>query len=135
MVALDRENALLADLPSLKALMTTNDERTIEDGAVEFWKVSGTDLFALADHNGRIVAAFIGASPAGQPLREALRSHVSGAPSPYLVSGGSLFGCSVRPIYFGSQSEGTVLGYVISGFAIDRPAVEQLSRVTGVEAS
>lgn len=135
MVALDRENALLADLPSLKALMTTNDERTIEDGAVEFWKVSGTDLFALADHNGRIVAAFNGASPAGEPLREDLRTYVSGAPNPYLESGGSLFGCSVRPIYFGSQSEGTVLGYVISGFAIDRPAVEQLSRATGVEAS
>src|SRR5580698_4538131 len=30
-IALDRENALLADLPAtLKALMTTNDERTIE---------------------------------------------------------------------------------------------------------
>ncbi|MGA9799450.1 MAG: two-component sensor histidine kinase, partial [Terriglobales bacterium] len=51
-IALDRENALLADLPSLKALMTTNDERTIEDGAVEFWKVSGADLFALADRDG-----------------------------------------------------------------------------------
>jgi signal transduction histidine kinase len=135
MIALDRENALLADLPSLKALMTTNDERTIADGAVEFWKVSGTDLFALADHDGRIVAAFNGATPASQLLREDLRSYVSGAPNPYLVSGASLFGCSVRPIYFGSQSEGTVLGYVISGYAIDRPAVEQLSRATGVEAS
>ncbi len=135
MIALDRENALLADLPSLKALMTTNDEGTIEDGAVEFWKVSGTDLFALADHDGRIVAAFNGASPAGKLMREDLRLYVSGASSPYLVSGGNLFGCSVRPIYFGSQSEGTVLGYVISGFAIDRPAVEELSRATGAEAS
>ncbi len=135
MLALDRENALLADLPSLKALMTTNDERTIEDGGQEFWKVSGTDLFALADHNGRIVAAYNDAAPAGQPLREDLRAYMSAIPSPYLVSEGKLFGCSVRPIYFGSQSEGTVLGYVISGFAINRSAVEQLSRATGVEAS
>jgi signal transduction histidine kinase len=135
LVALDRENALLADLPSLKALMTTNDERTIDDGAVEFWKVSGSDLFALADHDGRIVAAFNRASPVGESLRKDLHTYVSGAPNPFLVSGSSLFGCSVRPIYFGSQSEGTVLGYVISGFAIDRPAVEQLSRATGVEAS
>ena len=135
MVALDSENALLADLPSLKALMTTNDQRTIEDGAVEFWKVSGTDLFALADHDGRIVAAFNAASPASQPLRRDLHSYLSGATNPYLVSEGRLFGCSVSPIYFGSQSEGTVLGYVISGFAINRPAVEQLSRATGVEGS
>src|ERR1700720_2106524 len=40
-----RESALLADLPSLKALMTA-DSRTIEDGGVEFWNVSGADVFA-----------------------------------------------------------------------------------------
>jgi len=38
---LERENALLADLPSLKALMTTSDKRTIEDAGVEFWTISG----------------------------------------------------------------------------------------------
>jgi signal transduction histidine kinase len=135
MVALDRENALLADLPSLKALMTTDDQRTIEDGGQEFWKVSGTDLFALADHNGRIVAAYNNAAPADQSLRDDLGLYVSAAPSPYLVSGGRLFGCSVRPIYFGSQSQGTILGYVLSGYAINRPAVEQLRDATGVEAS
>ena len=135
LVELDGENALLADLPSLKALMTTNDERTIDDGAVEFWKVSGADLFALADRDGHIVAAFNRASPAGGPLRKDLQSYVSAPPSRFLVSGNRLFGCSVQPIYFGSRAEGTVLGYVISGFAIDRPAVELLSKDTGVEAS
>lgn len=134
-IALDRENALLADLPSLKALMTTNDERTIDDGAVEFWKVSGADLFALADRDGRIVAAFSGADKAGDAMRQDLRAYVSGDSNSYLVSGGKLFACSVRPLYFGRQSEGTILGYVISGFAIDRPAVEQLSRITGVDAT
>src|ERR1700761_8103329 len=58
MTALDRETALLADLPSLKALMTTSDDPTIEDGAVEFWRVSGNDLFALANRDGQIVAAY-----------------------------------------------------------------------------
>jgi hypothetical protein len=47
--ALERENALLAELPTLKALMTSGDDLTIQDGAVEFWQISGTDLFALAD--------------------------------------------------------------------------------------
>ena len=47
---LSRESgALLADLPTLKALMTTHDVRTIEDAGVEFWRVSGSDLFALLD--------------------------------------------------------------------------------------
>jgi signal transduction histidine kinase len=134
-IALDRENALLADLPSLKALMTTNDERTIDDGAVEFWKVSGADLFALADHDGSIVAAFAGADKAGGTMRRDLHTYVSRDSNSYFVSEGKLFACSVRPLYFGRQSEGTILGYVISGFAIDRPAVEQLTRTTGVGAT
>ena len=50
LAALQRENALLADLPSLRALMTTNDQRTIEDGAEDFWKVSESDLFALVSN-------------------------------------------------------------------------------------
>src|SRR5271168_962113 len=52
-----RESALLADLPSLKALMTA-DTRTIEDGGVEFWKVSGADVFALIDRNGKLIVAY-----------------------------------------------------------------------------
>ena len=50
--ALLHENALLADLPSLKALLTTEDAGTIADGAQEFWQVSSTDLFAVADRAG-----------------------------------------------------------------------------------
>jgi signal transduction histidine kinase len=134
MTALDRENALLADLPSLKALMTTSDDRTIEDGAVEFWKVGGNDLFALADRDGRIVAAYAGNSPAGTNLRADLGSTLGQSPRPYVVSGDNLFFTSVRPLFFGSEANGTILGYVISGFAIDRTTVEQLSNATSVDA-
>ena len=56
-LSLEKESSLLASLPSLKALMTTSDPRTITDDAVDFWKTSGNDLFALADAEGRILAA------------------------------------------------------------------------------
>jgi len=135
MTALDRENALLADLPSLKALMTTSHQRTIADGAVEFWKVSGNDLFALADRNGEIMAAFVAGAEADSSFRANLRTFLAGQQGAYFVRGASLFGCSVQPLYFGSRSEGTILGYVISGFAIDHAAVEKLSRATNVEAA
>jgi len=134
MTALDRENALLADLPSLKALMTTSDDRTIEDGGVEFWKVSGNDLFALAGRDGRIVAAYARSLPASHTLRTDLASAISALPRPYIISGDSLLATSVRPIYFGSEANGTILGYVISGFAIDRGILGQLSQSTGVDA-
>jgi signal transduction histidine kinase len=134
MSALDRENALLADLPSLKALMTTNDERTIQDGAEEFWKVSGNDLFALADRDGHIVAVYASGAHASPTLRADLGSAIGRSQNSYVISGDRLYACSVRPLYFGSETNGTVLGYVISGFAIDRNTVGQLSKATSVEA-
>src|ERR1035437_3656155 len=74
LTSLERENALLADLPSLKALMTTSDDRTIENGAVEFWKVSGNDLLALANKEGRIVAVDAKGSQDDADLRNALQT-------------------------------------------------------------
>lgn len=134
MNALERENSLLADLPSLKALMTAPDDGTIENGAVEFWKVSGNSLFALADKDNRIVAAYTGGPRADPALRDDLRAMLAVPDRHYLVSGGRLFVCSVRPLYFGSEEDGTLLGYVISGFEIGN-IVEQISRATTVEAT
>jgi signal transduction histidine kinase len=135
MTALDRENALLADLPDLKALMTTSDDRTIEDGGARFWKVSGSDLFALANRDGRIVAAYAANTPASANLRTDLGSVLDSSPRPYVISGNCLFATSVRPLFFGSEANGTILGYVISGFAIDRATVAQLSNATSVDAA
>jgi signal transduction histidine kinase len=132
--ALDRENALLADLPSLKALMTTSDERTISDGGVEFWKISGNDLFALADRDGTVKAAYLTGASADSEFRSELSRFLEKGKSIYFVSSKGLYGCSVQPLYFGSQSEGTLLGYVISGFSINRKAVENLSSATNVQA-
>ena len=57
------------------------------------------------------------------------------SPRPYVISGNSLYATSVRPLFFGSQTSGTILGYVISGYAIDRAAVGQLSNATSVDAA
>jgi hypothetical protein len=78
--ALDRVNALIADEPRLKALMTTRDAATIRNGAVEFRNVSGNDLFALADMEGHVVAAYAGSSVHDAHLAHALDSFIS-APS------------------------------------------------------
>ncbi len=131
--ALERENALLADLPSLKALMTTSDQRTIEDGGIEFWKVSGNDLFALGDNEGHVVAAYAVGSSSTATLRTDLQAVLTRPEVRYLVTGSRLYACSVRPLYFGSERSGTLLGYVISGFAIDHDVVSQVSRATAVE--
>jgi signal transduction histidine kinase len=134
MRALDRENALLAELPTLKALMTSRDDLTIQDGMVFFWHISGTDLFALADSRGRIVVANTKVGPANVTLQDGLNKLLVTPSQHYLTDGKSLYACSLRPLYFGSDEDGTLLGYVISGVSIER-TVQQISQLTGVEAT
>jgi signal transduction histidine kinase len=132
--ALDRENALLADLPTLKALMTSGDDLTIQDGAIEFWQLSGNDLFALADPSGRVVATYTKGTPPDAILRSQLKTLLDSPDKHYLINGTSLYACSLRPLYFGADEEGTLLGFVISGVSIER-TVRQISQPTGVEAT
>jgi signal transduction histidine kinase len=132
---LERENALLADLPTLKALMTTSDQATIEDGGVHFWKISGEDLFGLADNKGNVVAAYArDLTGSGQLAADV--GQLFKTPTPrYLVSSGRLYACSVHPLYFGKEKDGILLGYVISGFVIGPDLLRQISQVTAVEAT
>jgi signal transduction histidine kinase len=131
---LERENSLLAELPTLKALMTSGDELTIQDGATEFWQLSGTDLFALAYPDGRVVAVYAKGAPVDATLREGLKTLLVSPGKHYLIDGRGLYVCSLRPLYFGSDESGTLLGYVISGISIER-TVRQISQPTGVEAT
>jgi signal transduction histidine kinase len=136
--ALNRENALIAAQPRLKALMTTNDPSTIADDAQEFWKTSGNDLFALADADGRVLAVQaqgIDNAAKMEGLKRDLQSEISQPSKHYLLSGGRLFEYSVHPLYFGSEASGTLLGYVISGFTIDHRFLQEVGRGAGAEAA
>ncbi|MFY9853489.1 MAG: HAMP domain-containing sensor histidine kinase, partial [Terracidiphilus sp.] len=133
--ALERENALMAGLPSLKALMTTNDPRTVADDAVDFWKTSGNDLFALEDSGHSVQAAYAAGVANTNTLRRNLEDAIGDPSKHYLLSDGRLFEYSVHPIYFGSAAHGTLLGYVISGFAIDPGFLSEVGRGAGADAA
>lgn len=132
--ALEHENAILAELPTLKALMTSGDDLTIQDGAAEFWQLSGTDLFMIADPTGRVVAAYAKNVPVDNTLRQGMKEILSSSTKHYLIDEGALYVCALRPLYFGSDQNGTLLGYVLSGVSIER-TVRQISQPTGVEAT
>jgi signal transduction histidine kinase len=132
--ALAREDALLAELPTLKALMTSGDDLTIQDGAAEFWQLSGTDLFMLADPSGRVVATYVKGGTADDTLRTGMKQLLAAPRMHYLIDAGSLYACALRPLYFGGHHDGTLLGYVLSGISIER-TVPQISQSTGVEAT
>ena len=134
-LSLEKESSLLASLPSLKALMTTSDPRTITDDAVDFWKTSGNDLFALAGAEGRVLAANARGVTNTDELKRDLQTATAAPAKHYLLSGGVLYEYSVRPLYFGVPSNGTLLGYVISGYAIDHQFLLEVSRGAGAAAA
>ena len=136
---LDREAALLADLPSLKALMTVllrpgqGDERTVRDGGLEFWRVSGAAFFALSDPSEKVIARYEnGVSPAITEAPQDLPKGFAASAEPqYLLSGNRLYEVISAPLYFGSSAEGTLLGYVSIGYAID----DRVAREVGEAAA
>lgn len=131
------DTALLADLPTLKALMTSADRRTIRDGGEEFWRVSGSDLLALADAGGGTVALYNDGAPlneavAGAALQQAIRRS---ADFEYLVVDGRLYEISIQPLYFGPIASGTRLGYVVSGFEINQRVAQEVRQAAAAEVA
>jgi signal transduction histidine kinase len=133
---LARESALLADLPSLKSLMTTYDPRTIEDGGVEFWQVSGADFFALLDQNGKLIAAY-NQGPALDQVRvaQALGEDYQKPDPALLALNDRIFEISTQPLYFGPKENGTLLGFVSVGYAIDEHVAQAVSEAAAAEVT
>jgi signal transduction histidine kinase len=134
---LSRESALLADLPSLKSLMTTYDPRTIEDGGVEFWQVSGCDFFALLDQNGKLIASY-NRGPALDRSGVAKDLEI-GQRKPdeliLLAINDRIYEISTQPLYFGSKESGTLLGFVAVGYAIDEHVAQAVREAAAAEVA
>lgn len=133
---LSRESALLADLPSLKALMTTGDARTIEDGGVEFWQVSGSDLFALINQSGRAVAIYNRGPALNRTQAERGLEHAALAPQgPVLLAFDErLYEVATQPLWFGTGDK-TLLGSVAVGYAIDSQIAREVSDAAAADVA
>jgi signal transduction histidine kinase len=134
---LAREAALLADLPSLKALMATADTHTIQDGSGPFWSTSGVDFLALTNSSGALYTySNRGAVLDAQLVAQGLQSCMSSGESVCLVPLGSrLYELSVEPLYFGPRSNDSQLGFVIIGYAIDHQVAQQVSEVAAADVA
>ena len=144
-VTLERSAALLADLPNVRALMTTHDPATIQDASRDLWQLAGSDLLLLADSSGKIMA--LQAAPQEITLREAQDFFPAVFPdlSPNAVSRaetrhwwyveGHLYEVFLQNIYFGPASGRHVLGYLLLGYEIDDGVARDLSRVAASEVA
>jgi signal transduction histidine kinase len=134
---LARESALLADLPSLKSLMTTYDTRTIADGGTEFWQVSGCDFFALLDQNGKLIVSYNRGAEldhSGVVLELETERHKTGEPI-LLSLGDRIYEISIQPLYFGPKEHGTFLGSVAVGYPIDEHVAQEVSEAAAAQVA
>jgi signal transduction histidine kinase len=140
-VTLERSAALLADLPNVRALMTTHDPATIQDASRDLWHLAGSDLLLLADSSGKVMA--LQATPPEITVREGqdffpnfFTDDVSREETRHWwYVQGHLYEVFLQDIYFGPSSGHQVLGYLLLGYEIDDRVARDLSRVAASEVA
>lgn len=134
-MTLERSAALLADLPDVRALMTTHHATTIQDASRHFWQLGGSDLLLLADPSGQVMA--LQATPPEITVRQAQdffpQIVARGATRHWWYVEGHLYEVFPQAIYFGPASEHRVLGYLGLGYEIDDRVARDVSRVAASE--
>jgi signal transduction histidine kinase len=128
---LSRTAAMLAELPTLKALMTTEHAPTIQDASEPFWELSGSDLFVLANSNGRAFAFQVRQNGWTRELaeRDLDKSVRQGETAAWWYANGQLYWVFLCPIVAGAETNQRQLGILAVGYQVDSSVAEQLSLV------
>lgn len=132
---LARQASLLANIPNLKALLTTHDERTIADESYSFWKLSGSGFFALLRDDGKLITYFNDGDKLDRSsVTREMSAYSELEDAPRIVAfKNRLFAVSVQPLFFGPANKGFCLGYVAIGYAMDNPLASRLRQVAEAE--
>ncbi len=103
--ALARSAKLMADLPSLKALMTSRHAPTIQDASGEMFRLSGGDLFALIDSANQFVGFHTKEPGITREQAQHLLQHRNALDEPlqWWFGDGHLYEVVLKPIYFGRR--------------------------------
>ncbi len=130
---LSRTAAMLAELPTLKALMTTEHAPTIQDGSDTFWKLAGSDLFILSKLDRKVVALHM--TKPGWSLaaaeRDLKRSIDLGEDASWWYDDGRLYWVFLHSITSGAGQKEQQLGLLAVGYQVDSAVAQQLAAVAG----
>src|SRR5271157_779603 len=128
-VQLSRTAAMLADLPTLKALMSTEHALTIQDASETFWKLAGSDLFVLAKPSGEVVALHMTAPgwSSSNAQRDLQRSMDMGEDASWWYDDGRLYWVFLNPITSGAGATLQQLGLLAIGYQVDSAVAQQLA--------
>jgi len=136
-VMLTRFAELVADLPITRAIMTAHDPATIQDASKDVWQLTGSDLLVLANRNGTVVALHTKSSgftreAAQHYFQQSLNQEDS---SHWWFGAHHLYQTFVQPVYFGSKTEGPLLGVLIIGYEIDNRLAREVSKVSASQVA
>ncbi len=128
---------LVADLPITRAIMTARDPATIQDASAGVWQLTGSDLLVLTDRAGKVVALHtrttgFSREAAQQYFARSLGEEDS---SHWWFGAHHLYQTFVQPVYFGSRTEGTLLGFLIIGYEIDDRLAREVSKVSASQVA
>jgi signal transduction histidine kinase len=130
---LSRTAAMLAEMPTLKAMMATQHAVTIQDASEPLWNLSGSQLFVLSDANGRFFAFHVSKPGWDSALaeRDLKRSIEQGDDAAWWYGNGQLYRVFLRTILAGSETNERRLGILAVGYQIDSTVARQLALASG----
>ena len=128
---------LLADLPITRAIMSGSDPLTIQDASQNVWQIAGSDLFVLVDRSGKVVALHTKTpgftrDAAEKYFQQSLSEEDS---SHWWFGEHHLYQALVQPIYRGSRTEGSLLGFLVIGHEIDDRLAREVSKVAASQVA
>jgi signal transduction histidine kinase len=136
-IMLTRSAELLADLPITRAMMTTLHPLTIQDASQDVWQVGGSDLFVLIDRGGKVVALHTKTPGFAREAAERYfqRSLNEEDSSHWWFDAHHLYQAFMQPVYRGSRTEGTLVGFLVIGHEIDDRLAREVSKVAASQVA
>jgi signal transduction histidine kinase len=130
---LSRTAAMLAELPTLKAVLATQHALTIQDASEPFWKLAGSQLFVLSSPDGQIYGFHVSEHGWDATLAETSlkRSIEQGDDSAWWYGHGQLYRVFLHTILAGAGNNQRQVGIIAVGYQIDSSVAAQLSLASG----
>jgi signal transduction histidine kinase len=131
--------ALLADLPITRAIMTSPDPVTIQDASQDISQIAASDLFVMVDRKGQVVAVHTKTKgftkEAAEKYFQQSLDEERGETSHWWLGDHHLYQTFIQPIYRGSRTDGTLLGFLVIGYEIDDRLAAEVSKVAGSQVA
>jgi signal transduction histidine kinase/ActR/RegA family two-component response regulator len=116
--------ALIADQPTLKALMSTNDRLTVDDASSSLLETSHADLLILENPSGDVLGFHSRSDDVPFSTVKRLMKDSSGNED-WWFAGGHLYDVNFAPIVAGRNSDARILGRIALGREVSPQSIAQ----------